>query len=118
VEVFALHQLFPRGEAIVFEKFHQKPLCATFARRIFLQSSTRQVSIIIIMPPFPPSYAEEDIGSRTLSTAILFIVLEVIVVTLRFTSRRLIRAKLALDDYLIIPSLVFCLGICVVAIGQ
>lgn len=69
-------------------------------------------------PNFPPGYFEEDRGGPTKRTAIAFMVLEIVIVTMRLASRRLIGARLALDDLLIFPSLIFCLGLCVLAIGM
>lgn len=67
---------------------------------------------------FPPGFVNENAGGSTIGVAIAFIVLEVAFFTLRFTSRRLHKAKLGLDDILTVPSLIFCLGMCVLAIGK
>ncbi|KAF2475277.1 uncharacterized protein BDR25DRAFT_382215 [Lindgomyces ingoldianus] len=67
---------------------------------------------------FPPGYFEEDVSQRTLGTAIAFIVLEISVVTLRVISRRLVRAPFGMDDMLIFPALLFCLGLCALAIVE
>jgi hypothetical protein len=59
---------------------------------------------------FPPKYVNKDKYPPAERIAITFIVIEIVVVALHFVSRRMIKAKLAFDDYLIIPSLDFCLG--------
>lgn len=70
------------------------------------------------VPSFPPGYVEQNVGSYTLTVAIAFIILEIIFVALRFTSRHLSKTHSGLDDVFIVPSLVFCLGICVLAIVE
>lgn len=67
---------------------------------------------------FAPGYAEEDIGSRVLIAACVFIVLEIGFVALRCVARLKFGAKWGVDDYLVIPALIFCLGICVIGIGK
>lgn len=67
---------------------------------------------------FPPEYFEEDRGPLTRRTAVAFLVLEVVIVASRFLSRRLVSAKLGLDDLLVIPSLIISLRVCIVAIGM
>lgn len=66
---------------------------------------------------FPPGRLQEDHGPRTEGVAIAFIIIEIIIVALRIISRRIIRARLALDDFLIFPGLLFCVGLCILAIG-
>lgn len=67
---------------------------------------------------FPPGYAEEDISSRVLIAASLFIILEIGVVTLRCVARLKFDAKLGVDDYLMAPALLLCLGICAIGISK
>ncbi|KAI1387685.1 uncharacterized protein F4822DRAFT_430431 [Hypoxylon trugodes] len=65
---------------------------------------------------FPPGYAEETAGPRSVRVAIAFIVLDIVVVALRFATRLTYKVKLGLDDYIIIPALIFSLGMCAVTI--
>ncbi|KAF3768156.1 hypothetical protein M406DRAFT_231609, partial [Cryphonectria parasitica EP155] len=67
---------------------------------------------------FPPGYADENISSRVLIAACLFIVLEIGVVTLRCWARFKYGAKWGFDDYLMAPALLFCLGICAIGIVE
>ena len=69
-------------------------------------------------PRLPPGYAEEYSGDRLRDTAIAFIVLEVGFVTLRYISRALGKLPIGIDDYLMIPALVVCLGVDALSIGQ
>lgn len=69
------------------------------------------------MPTFPPGYAEESLGPRVVAVAIAFIVLEIVVVTLRFATRIVYKTQWGLDDYLIPPALLFALGMCIIPIG-
>jgi hypothetical protein len=66
---------------------------------------------------FSHAYLNENRGPLVQGVAITFIVLEIGVVIMRLASRRLIKIPLALDDYLILLALVFCLGLCALAIG-
>jgi hypothetical protein len=68
--------------------------------------------------PFPADYYYESRGYLVQRTAIAFILLEIIVVTLRFVSRSVQKTKLGADDYLIFPALFFCLGLCILGIGE
>jgi len=70
------------------------------------------------MPNFPPGYVDENVGPHVVGVAVAFIVLEIFLVAMRFTSRYLNKIPIGLDDIFIIPSLVFCLGICALAIGK
>ncbi|KAI1192401.1 hypothetical protein F5X97DRAFT_340602 [Nemania serpens] len=67
---------------------------------------------------FPPGYEEEDIGQHTLAVAVLFIVLDITIVALRFITRSVYKTRLGVDDALIIPALIFAVGICVIAIVE
>ncbi|KAI3331709.1 hypothetical protein HD806DRAFT_478092 [Xylariaceae sp. AK1471] len=67
---------------------------------------------------FPPGYVDESLVPRTFAVAVTFIVLEIGIVTLRFATRYLYNTKLGIDDYLIIPALIFTLGVCVITIVE
>lgn len=54
---------------------------------------------------------------RLEAIAIAFIVLEIVVVALRFATRIIYKTRWGADDYLIPPALLFSLGMCVIAIG-
>ena len=71
-------------------------------------------------PPEKPSpeFLSEYIGDRLVNTAIAFIVLEIVLVALRFWVRRAHRSKFGWDDYLILPSLAFCISLCIVGIRK
>lgn len=56
------------------------------------------------------------IGYKLTTVAIVFLVLEVAFVALRFLARYLARAPFGLDDFFIVPALLFCWGICILAI--
>ncbi|KAL8997507.1 MAG: hypothetical protein Q9188_006310 [Gyalolechia gomerana] len=55
-------------------------------------------------------------GYKLTSVAILFIVLEAIFVALRFLARNVARTPWGLDDFLILPSLLFCWGIAILSL--
>ncbi|KAK8860023.1 integral membrane protein [Apiospora arundinis] len=69
-------------------------------------------------PNFPPGYAEETLAPRLEAIAIAFIVLEIVVVALRFATRIIYKTRWGADDYLIPPALLFSLGMCVIAIVE
>lgn len=66
----------------------------------------------------PPGHAEEDIGSRVIISASIFIVLEIVAVALRCVARLNYKSQWGADDYLMAPALLSCLGVCVVGIGE
>ena len=66
----------------------------------------------------PPQYLEAYIGHELVAVAVMFIVLDIICVTLRISARHLSKARLGLDDYLIIPSLMICVGVCAICISK
>lgn len=70
------------------------------------------------VPPFPPGYLEDDLGPRTVAVASVFIALEIGIVALRFATRILYKLQYGIDDYLIIPALIFTLGTCIISIGK
>ena len=57
-----------------------------------------------------PAYLRAYIGYRAVNVAIVFIVLEVVVVAARFYARTKVSASLATDDFLTIPALVRSMG--------
>lgn len=68
--------------------------------------------------PLTKVYLAEYIGDRLISVCIVFMVLEIICVGLRFVARHLCRTAMGLDDLLVLPSLVFCLGLTALGISQ
>lgn len=56
-------------------------------------------------------------GYKLTTVAIVFIVLEAILVALRFMARHVAKTPWGLDDSLILPSLLFCWGICILSLG-
>ncbi|KAK8061767.1 hypothetical protein PG994_008133 [Apiospora phragmitis] len=71
-----------------------------------------------VTPAFPPGYAEETIGPRVVAIAITFIILQIVVVALRFGTRIVYKTQWGLDDYLTPPALLTSLGMCVLAIVE
>ncbi|PVH97526.1 hypothetical protein DM02DRAFT_470119, partial [Periconia macrospinosa] len=65
---------------------------------------------------FPPEYISANRGPIAETVAYVFMVLMIIFVALRFLSRRYIKAKIGLDDWLTLPGLLFCIGMCIVTI--
>ncbi|MCJ1284086.1 hypothetical protein MMC26_003417 [Xylographa opegraphella] len=63
-----------------------------------------------------PEYINEFIGNQTVAVATTFIILEVFFVLSRFVSRHVCKTATGLDDIFILPALLFCLAICVLAI--
>lgn len=66
---------------------------------------------------FPPGYAEADVSWQIVAVGSVFIVLNTLFVGLRFVSKGINRNPLGTDDWLIIPALVFCYGVCIIGIG-
>ena len=56
--------------------------------------------------PPSPEYLAEDRGYQLIIVASILIVLQILAVGARLYARRLMKAQLLLDDYLIIPALV------------
>ncbi|KAL8836141.1 MAG: hypothetical protein Q9170_003034 [Blastenia crenularia] len=69
-----------------------------------------------VPPTYTPEYLNQYNGDSLHAIAILFIVLVVIFVTLRFYARRMGRVAWGFDDSLIIPGIIFCLGLCIAAL--
>ncbi|KAK7748759.1 hypothetical protein SLS53_000783 [Cytospora paraplurivora] len=63
-------------------------------------------------PYFDPDYNPYP-RSVLIGTSVLFIFLTIAAVSLRFYSRSLIKAKLGIDDWITIPSMVICIGLAV-----
>ena len=67
---------------------------------------------------FPPSYLEEYNGNSPVVVAIVFIVLEVVCVALRFLARRISKTAWGADDSLIIPGAISCLSVIGCSLGE
>lgn len=63
-------------------------------------------------------YAQEDISSRVIISASIFIVLESGAVALRCAARLNYQAQWGTDDLLMVPALLFNLAVCVVSISE
>lgn len=66
---------------------------------------------------FPPGYLKEYQGNPPLAAASTFLPLEIFLVGLRFSARRLGRVEWGADDTLIIPGAFLCIALCVCAIS-
>lgn len=66
----------------------------------------------------PPQYLEAYIGHELVAVAAMFIVLDIICVTLRIFARHLSKARPGPDDYLVVPSLIFCVAVCAICISK
>lgn len=65
-----------------------------------------------------PGYAEEQRGTLLQNIAIVFSILEVLFVILRYVSQALTPKKRGWDDYLMVPALLMCLGLNACSIGK
>ena len=65
---------------------------------------------------FPQSYLQEYNGDSLRDIAIAFTVLTIVVVALRFYARSISKVKIGADDLFVLPSLLTCLGIVVLAL--
>ena len=65
-----------------------------------------------------PQYLEAYIGHELVAVAVMFIVLDIICVALRITARYLSKTSIGLDDYLVVPALIFCVALCAVSMGE
>ena len=63
------------------------------------------------------AYLHEFRGDPLTAVSIAFIPIEIAVAGLRFASRRISKIPHGLDDWLIYPALIFCLGCCALGIG-
>ncbi|KAB8270073.1 hypothetical protein BDV30DRAFT_250951 [Aspergillus minisclerotigenes] len=62
-------------------------------------------------PDIPPARFHEYSGDLTMRVSIAFIVMEILAVGLRYTSLLLSEKSFGVDDFLILPGLVVCLGL-------
>lgn len=69
-------------------------------------------------PAFNPGYAEEDISSRVIISAVVFIVLDIGAVALRYAARLKYKTKWGIDDFLMAPALLLGLVFCVTGISK
>lgn len=69
-------------------------------------------------PQFPPGYLEEYNGHGPIAVSIVFIVLEVVCVTLRFCARRIGKVGWGADDSLMIPAVITCLALIGCCLGE
>lgn len=69
-------------------------------------------------PAFTPGYADEDISSRVVISALIFIVLDIGAVALRYAARLKYKTKWGTDDFLMAPALLLGLGFCVTGISK
>ena len=63
-------------------------------------------------PYFNPEY-QPYTPSVLIGTSVLFMILPVVAVGLRFYSRTLVQANLAIDDWITIPSAIICIGLAI-----
>ncbi|KAG9252367.1 uncharacterized protein F5Z01DRAFT_224685 [Emericellopsis atlantica] len=63
-------------------------------------------------PYFDPEY-QPYTPSVLIGTSVLFMILPIAAVALRFYSRSLVQANLAIDDWITIPSAIICIGLAV-----
>ena len=66
----------------------------------------------------PSQHPEAYIGYELFAVAIVFIVVDVTCVALRICARYLSKARAGLDDYFVIPSLIFCIAVCAICISE
>lgn len=57
-------------------------------------------------------------GHVAFALAIVFIPVEIFCVILRFWARKIGKVPLGVDDILIVPGLIFCVGVCVGCLGE
>lgn len=63
-------------------------------------------------PYFYPDYQPYS-QSVLIGTSVLFVIIPIVAVALRFYSRSLVAAHLGIDDWITIPSMVICIGLAV-----
>ena len=91
-------------------------------------SLTAELAMALVAPPtanvsttnisFTSEYLDQDHSGGLLATSVLFIVIDISVVALRFVSRRLNKTPLGRDDFMSVPALFFCLTVCAMGIGK
>lgn len=69
-------------------------------------------------PAYPPGYLGESIGSHVLGCAIAFIVLEISIVALRYSTRYVTHTRSGWDDWLVLPALISSVAVCALGIGK
>jgi hypothetical protein len=69
----------------------------------------------MLNPYFDPKYQPYP-PSVLIGTAILFLVLSIIAVALRFYARLKSVGRLALDDWITVPSMIICVALCITQI--
>ena len=62
--------------------------------------------------------SDDHIGNKLTTLAICFIVIEAVLVALRFLARHITKTSWGLDDFLILPALLCCWGVCIHSIGK
>ena len=67
---------------------------------------------------FPPGYLAENRGYQLTAVAIAFIAIEILLVALRFSARRMHVSPMGWDDWLIIPALISNVGTCILGLSQ
>lgn len=67
---------------------------------------------------YPRGYGEESINHGAIVVASLFIILEIAIVASRFAVRLSYKSPCGVDDYLTIPALLFCVGMCTLLISM
>lgn len=63
-------------------------------------------------PYFYPDYQPYP-QSVLIGTSVLFVIIPIVAVGLRFYARSLVAARLGIDDWITIPSMVICVGLAV-----
>lgn len=94
---------------------------ASFLYRTFVKSSAstlKMASNQSSVPPFPPGYLEEYNGQVPISVAIVFIVLEVVCIGLRFWARIIGKIAWGADDTLIIIGAILSLAVVGCCLGE
>ena len=61
--------------------------------------------------------SDDYIGYKLTTLAICFLVIEAVFVALRFLARNIAKTPWGLDDFFILPALLFCWGVCILSLG-
>ncbi|KAF7917047.1 uncharacterized protein EAE97_012067 [Botrytis byssoidea] len=67
-------------------------------------------------PRFSPGYEDEYIGNVLVNVIIAFTILEIIFVALRYLAQRIGHKPIGIDDWLVLPALIFNLGVIIDAL--
>jgi hypothetical protein len=86
------------------------------SRLLFWFLAHRRLATTTAMENLSPEYLREYSGHQLTVAAIVFIPLNIIFVAIRFFSRHLTKAPLGLDDILIIPGLILCVTLSILAL--